>query len=347
MPNKFDTGDLGRSISARLEIITRAKVTGIGMENAALNLEDIRQGDSILALQNTDLMAGSDALVIAAGPSLHRYDSARMIKESGYDGLIIATESSTSWCLRNGIVPDLTITVDPHPERIVRWFGDPDLNEEALTKDDYFSRQDMDPLFRENQLAHNQELLDLFNTHGHKLRMAVASSASRAVVSRAQESGMGIYWWNPFYDDYDAPDSITKKLYNSNRLPCLNAGGNVGSACWVICHAILNKSRIAMLGMDLGYYADTPYRETQYFHELCELVGEANLDQVFVHMHNPHMQQDFYTDPAYLWYRDSFLEMAGQARAEGVTTYNCTGGGILFGDGIEFVSFDSFVQGTN
>ena len=104
---------------------------------------------------------------------------------------------------------------------------------------------------------------------------------------------------------------------------------------------------IALIGMDLGYYAETPYRETQYYHELCELVGEANLDQVFVHMQNPHMQQDFYTDPAYLWYRDSFLQMAGRARAAGVTTYNCTGGGILFGEGIEFASFDSFVKESN
>jgi len=242
---------------------------------------------------------------------------------------------------------DLTITVDPHRERIVRWFGDPTLSEAALAEDDYFSRQDMDPRFRENQLSHNQELLDLFNEHGHKLRMAVASSASRAVVARAQESGMGIYWWNPFYDDYDAPDSITKQLYKTNRLPCLNAGGNVGAAGWVICHAILNKSRIALLGMDFAYYAETPYRETQYFHELCELVGEANLDQVLVHMNNPHLEREFYTDPAYLWYRESFLEMARLARAEGVTTYNCTGGGILFGDGVEFESFDSFIRGSN
>lgn len=337
---------MGREIATLLEEVTLKKVTAIGFANAEANLADIQQGESVMALRDSDLMAGDRALVIAAGPSLHKFDVARTIKESGYDGLIIATESSASWCLRNDIVPDLTVTVDPHPERIVRWFGDPGLDDAALAKDDYFTRQDMDPGFHADQLAHNRDLLRLFDTHGSKLRIAVASSASRAVVDRARESGMKVYWWNPFYDDYELPDSLTRRLYESNRLPCLNAGGNVGSACWVISHAILGKTRIGLLGMDLGYYAETPYRETQYYYELCELVGEDKLDQVFVRLHNPHVGRDFYTDPAYLWYRDSFLEMAGRARAEGVVTYNCTGGGILFGDGVEIARFDDFARGT-
>jgi len=98
--------------------------------------------------------------------------------------------------------------------------------------------------------------------------------------------------------------------------------------------------------MDLGYYKETSYRETQYYNELKEMLGEANIAEGFIHIHNPYLNKEFFTDPAYYWYRSVFLEMAEQAAADGVQTFNCSGGGILFGPGIEFVSFPEFVAAT-
>lgn len=336
-------GALGRAIASNLEEVTLHKVREAGFRNAALNRERILAGQSVLALRDTPLMAGDSAIVLAAGPSLHRQDVASQLKMSGFTGPIIATESGMAYCFRNGIVPDLIVTLDPHAERIVRWFGDPRLTRERLDSDDYFSRQDMDPAFKLNQLRSNEELLRLVNQHGPRMRAAIASSASTAVADRVYESRMGAYWWNPFYDDYELPDSITRKIHESNGLPCLNAGGNVGSAAWVIAHAVLEKKRIALLGMDFGYYADTPYEQTQYYYEILGLVGAERLDEVFVHIHNPHVGADFYTDPAYLWYRDSFLQMAQQADCE---TFNCTGGGILFGDGVQVSTLGDFLSST-
>jgi hypothetical protein len=152
---------------------------------------------------------------------------------------------------------------------------------------------------------------------------------------------MAPYWWNPYYDDYDIDGSLTREIHAMNGLPCLNAGGNVGAAAWVVAHAVLGKTRIGLLGMDLGYYADTPYERTQYFYEIRDLVGADRLDEVYVRFHNPHVNADFYTDPAYLWYRDSFLEMARDAECE---TVNCTGGGILFGEGVSQATLPEFVQ---
>ncbi|MEK7841153.1 MAG: hypothetical protein AAB197_00640, partial [Deltaproteobacteria bacterium] len=63
--------------------------------------------------------------------------------------------------------------------------------------------------------------------------------------------------------------------------------------------------------------------------------------EVYVRMLNPHVNQEFYTDPAYLWYRNSFLEMAQDAEGE---TYNCTGGGILFGSEIHWMSLPEFLS---
>jgi hypothetical protein len=327
-----------------MDQITLDRIAGPALANARANATEARTGAAILALRETALADGDAALIIAAGPSLHRQNTAQQIKEGGFRGTLIATESAMSWCLRNGIVPDLVVTVDPHPDRIVRWFGDPALDEAALARDDYFSRQDMDPKFRFNQLKVNRELLDLVDRHGPAMRIAVASSASQAVVRRCREARISTYWWNPLFDDYDRPDSLSRELRALNGKPCINAGGNVGTASWVIAHAVLGKRKIGILGMDLSYYDDTSYQETQYYHELRDLLGEERLAEAFVHIDNPYLNRRFFTDPAYYWYKMVFLEMAEQAVAAGVRTFNCTGGGILFGPGIEFVSFPEFVS---
>jgi hypothetical protein len=340
--SSIEPGALGRVIAATLEEVTLSKVRDVGLANARMNAERIRTGEDILALQRTRLMEGDTALVMGAGPSLHRTNVAGRLKASGFQGPIVATESAMAYCFRNGLVPDLIVTLDPHPERIVRLFGDPALTSERLAKDDYFRRQDLDPAFAEDELRFNRELYELVNAHGPRVFAAVASSASQAVVDRVYESGMMPYWWNPFYDDYDQPDSLTRRIYEMNGLPCVNAGGNVGTAAWVFAHAVLQKRRVGLVGIDLSYYADTPYQNTQYYYELRDLVGADRLDEVFVRIHNPYVNADFYTDPTYLWYRDVFLQMAQTADCE---TVNCTEGGILFGEGVRFESLDRFLAG--
>jgi len=287
---------------------------------------------------------GDSAIVIAAGPSLKRHNGGEQIQAANYQGSIIATESAMLYCLKQGIVPDLVVTVDPHESRIVRWFGDPELTLEHLGKDDYFARQDMDDSFSD-QIQANQEVYDLVNQYGPKIKIALSTSASDAVVSRALESGMDIYWWNPIYDEPSSVDSITRKLFEMNGFPCLNAGGNVGSACWMMADTILEKKKIAVVGMDFGYYSDLPYSNTQYYNEIIDLVGEENLDSVFMHIYNPYLDKWFYTDPAYMWYRDIFLEMIGNNTES--QTFNCTEGGVLFGNGLGFIPLDEFLNNTS
>lgn len=335
-------GTLGVQIAGMLEQLTLEKVSAIGFINAQANRPHISLGRSVAELRQSPLVRGESALVIAAGPSLHRRDVATIIKTANYKGTIITTDSALSWCLRNGIVPHLVVTLDPHASRIVRWFGDPELSEAALPQDDYFVRQDMDPAFRQNQLRVNAEIVRLINAYGSQIRVAIASSASQAVVKRVLDSEMTAYWWNPMYDDYECKESLTRKIHNMNGLPCVNAGGNVGSACWVFAHAVLGKRRVGLVGMDFGYYEDTPYSQTQYYREIISIVGPDQLDEVFVRIRNPYSQKEFYTDPTYLWYRDSFLEVAQQAECE---TYNCTDGGILFGPGVRWLSLQEFLTG--
>ncbi len=335
---KYDSIPIGQALVDNMDIITQARTSDLGLENAKLNQSLIDRGQSIKALRNKPVAKGEHALVIAAGPSMKRTDIAEQLSNSDFNGAIIATESALLYCLRNKIIPDLVVTLDPHHSRIVRWFGDPDLTAKDIEIDDYFSRQDLDQSFT-NELLVNKEITELINKYGSQIKIALSTSASPKVVQRALECGMSIYWWNPMYDDPDLPNGKTRTLYKQNGLPCINAGGNVGSASWMIAQAVLNKKHIALTGMDFGYYAETPYENTQYYKEAVELVGHTNLDDFFIKQFNPHLKQWFYTDPAYMWYKNCFLEMVADANC---ITYNCTGGGILFGDDIRFIPLSDF-----
>lgn len=336
-----DQGSLAMELVANMGSITLDRIGDVGISNARSNLALLKHGKSIRELRDIKIGKGDNAIIIAAGPSLHRGNAAEQLLAHDFQGAIIATDSAMRYCLRQGIIPDLVVTLDPHSKRIVRWFGDPDLKQSDLDADDYFSRQDMDRAFADEMRA-NEEILDLLDRHGKRIRLALSTSASPAVVNRAIATGMEIFWWNPMYDDPDNERGLTQQLFEMNGLPCMNAGGNVGAACWMMADAVLAKKHVALAGVDLSYYDDTPYRNTQYYHEAVELVGEANLDSLYVRIFNPYIQQWFYTDPAYLWYRNIFLEMVREADC---VTYNCTGGGILFGDKIEFVPLPDFLSG--
>jgi len=327
--------DLGKRIASRLEAATFDRIAGVGLENAAVNRPRIER--SILALADVTLGDGDSAVVIGAGPSLHRRDSLARLRKSGYAGTVVAVDSALGSCLRAGVVPHLVVSVDPHRERIVRWFGDPAMT--AAPTDDYFRRQEMDPTLAADELSANRSLLALVDAHGAQMRAAVATSAAPPVVARCEAAGIAMYWWNPMYDDYDQPGSVSRRLHEANGLPCLNGGGNVGTAAWVIAHAVLGKRRIGLVGIDFGYQPGTPYTKTQYYPELVEMLGDRAAE-AFIHLTNPDDGEMWFTDPAYYWFREVFLTMTREAECE---TCNCTEGGIVFGPGIHSLPIEEFV----
>lgn len=321
---------------------TAARIQEMAAANAAANLPFIRQGKSIRALRQQVIGRGDSAVVVAAGPSIKRNDPGRQLKEFGYTGAVICAESSMAYLLRHGIVPDLAVTVDPHSIRMLRWFGDPELSQQELDGDDYYRRQDLDATFAD-EFRKNREVMELMAEHGHKIRIALSACSAQNVVRRVHEIGMDVYWWLPMLDDPSLPGSVTKTLQKETGLPAVNAGGNVGASAWMMAGAVLGKSKVAVTGIDFGYYADTPYRNTQYYYEACELVGENRLDEIYIKIFNPHLDEWYYTDPAYYWYRQAFLEMASDADYE---TVNCTEGGILFGDGVRVATLAEFLAET-
>jgi hypothetical protein len=180
------------------------------LEHARLNLADSKK--TIRQLPALSEAKTRSAVVISAGPSVHKKRSIQRILESGYKGTIIAVDGTYIACLKAGLIPDFVVSLDPCPKRMVRWFGDHEF-EKNTENDDYFKRQDLDVDFRKNSIAQNKQHIELVNKHGHVTKAIVSSSCPCNVIGRLKEAKFDLYWWNPLVDDPNLPGSKTRSLY--------------------------------------------------------------------------------------------------------------------------------------
>ena len=259
-------------------------------------------------------------LIISGGPSLYREGIlSRVAKHSSPEFTIVAADSAYVQCLRHDVLPDYVVTLDPHPTRMVRWFGDPEL-ERNLNGDDYFDRQDLDVAFRankESENARNMALVDSYRTP-----VVISSTSPPNVVKRTALHKR--YWFAPLVDDPDEENSITRKICEATDLSAMNTGATVGVACWVFAHSILKSTNIAGVGWDFGYYLDTPLVETQSWHMLK---GDLTM-----YPRRKGHWGDSYTDPTYAFYMQNFLDLL---EANNARVTNCSSGGIFCGERVD------------
>lgn len=277
--------------------------------------------------------SGPRVLVASAGPSLRR----NLSELSPGEGLptMVAVDGAYVACLQRGIRPDYVITIDPHPTRIVRWFGDPRI-EEHTQEDDYFARQDLDENFRVRMAAANRDNIELVDGACRHSRLVVCSAAPASVVTRT--AAFERYWFAPLIDQPRMPGSITRQLARITGLPSLNTGGTVGTAAVVFAHCILRARSIAVIGMDLGYARDLPLDRTQSWKMLKD---KADVAQYYPRMQHPQWGE-CYTDPTYFAYRANLL---GLLKAGVFSLYNCTGAGALYGPHVQCGSVLEWLNG--
>ncbi|MBP98392.1 hypothetical protein CMK18_20785 [Candidatus Poribacteria bacterium] len=281
-------------------------------------------------------------IVISAGPSLHYSDTLDVLAQSDFCGIKIAVDGSYLKCLKVGIIPDFILTLDPHPTRPLRWFGDPGLKEKDLLTDDYYRRQDLDIDFRQNSLEQNYEHISLVNEYARQSKMIISATVCNVLTKRLENAGFDLYWWIPLVDNPDEYNSLTRRMFDITGVQAFNTGGNVGTAAWVFAKFWLGIQDVAVIGMDLGYKAEMPYEMTQTYPELQELLGQKRLSsELFPEMKNPLTSEVFYTDPTYYWYRENLLELI---KNSSTTLYNCTQGGVLFGEGIKNIYLKDFIE---
>jgi hypothetical protein len=275
-----------------------------------------------------------DVIVVSAGPSLYRQNMLQRIKALGFTGALVAIDGSYVQCLRASITPNYVLTLDPHPTRIVRWFGDPEFADNSAG-DDYFARQDLDEAFRRDAEKTNAENLALIDDCSRP-PLLICSTAPANVVRRTADFER--YWFAPLVDNPKLPGSLTREIAQATGLPCLNTGGTVGTAAVIFAHCILKARRIAVVGMDLGYAKDLPLERTQSWNMLKD---RADVKDLYPKVLHPKWGE-CYVDPTYAWYRQNLLALLKSA---GRTLYNCTEGGALYGPHVECMTLEEFARG--
>ena len=266
-------------------------------------------------------------LIVSAGPSLYRRQILGRLRQSMFKGTLVCADGAFIQCLRLGIHPDYVVTLDPHPTRMVRWFGDPDLDDN-LNGDDYFERQDLDISFRKNSIQVNGENLVLVDRARSKL--IICSTAPANVVKRTAH--LKRYWFAPLVDDVEA-EGLTRQIVAATKLPAMNTGGTVGTAAWVFAHSILKSPNIAVVGMDFGYPLETPFDKTQSWHMLAG-------DPAMYPQEEGHWGPAF-TDPTYFYYRRNLLDLLA---ANGATLTNCSEAGLLQGENVRCMGLDEWLN---
>jgi len=327
-------------IIKKLEGTTYKSIVPTVLKNVKKNRKYLKYGKSIENLKGYKFNKGKVAVVVASGPSLRRYNQIEILKKYKNRLIIISADGALYYLLDNGIVPDLVITLDPHPTRIIRWFGDTKLTKSKIKKDDYFLRQDLETDFRK-EISSNKKNITLFNKFSKKINIAVCTSSSLAVVKRLVNSKSKIYWWNPFLDEPKNKNSATKKIYKINKMPIINSGGNVGAAAWMFADSVLKVDKIALLGMDFSYYMDTPIKNTQYYDRISKFIKKENIKSFFKKIYNPKEKKFYYSDYVYIWYKEIFLEMVNNTNTK---TFNCSKAGIIFDNGIVWTSLKKFCK---
>ena len=311
---------------------TVASITQTGLEwHRETILENSRRNAASVEKTLRDILDDPrPCLVVSAGPSLYRENVLTRLGLLDFEGTLIATDGAYIQCLKAGITPDWVITLDPHPTRMVRWFGDPDYAQQSQ-EDDYFRRQDLDVLFREAGVAENEANIRLVDAH--PVNLAICTTAPANVVARTAHCNR--FWFAPLVDN-PAEDGLTRAICAATGCPALNTGGTVGTAAWTFAHQVLGSGNIAIVGADLGYYLDTPLEQTQ---EWNMLKGEPNVTDLFPVVDTPFGKCR--TSPTYRFYRDGFLDLLA-ASGEGIT--NCSGHGTLHGNRVNIVSLEFWLK---
>ena len=305
------------------------------LENSRRNFQ---YAEAKRTLRDLEPYSLPDALIISAGPSLYRRDMIARIKALDFRGHLIAIDGSFVQCLRAGVRGNVNyvMTLDPHPTRIVRWFGDPDFAVNSAG-DDYFERQDLDESFRRDAERTNAENIELVNLQHPAWDLIMCCTAPENVVARTWQTKpqWRPYWFAPLVDNPALPGSLTRQIAEITKLPALNTGGTVGTAAIMFAHCVLKAKRIAVVGMDLGYAADTPLERTQSWNMLKD---KPNVKDYYPHVDHP-VWGECYTDATYAWYRQNLLALLKSA---GRTLFNCSEGGALFGPHVECMTLEEW-----
>ncbi|MDO8618363.1 MAG: DUF115 domain-containing protein [Candidatus Daviesbacteria bacterium] len=124
---------------------------------------------------------------------------------------------------------------------------------------------------------------------------------------------------------------------------------NCGLAAIVFAATILRSPEISMIGMDSGYRQDTPLEQLHY-HDNMLLSSGLNKNECaklyktyYMEMWNEYS----IVDPVFEIYRKTFVNLASQMVSQKIRIVNCTEGGCLASEGVEYIKFIDYLNKGN
>lgn len=281
--------------------------------NMSKNMINPKAPPDIKALKEKIKTEGKRAVCIAAGPSVKKYDHLTLLKNSGFDGIIICAGHSLKAVLEAGIVPDICVVVDGNGEKIPAFFDH-----------------------------------DIVRKHAPKINLVTCMAVHPKTLAMWGHHNVHFFRTGVPTNLIPNVDTLIAVMYSDYTE--LDSGGNNGSAMYSVA-AYLGCPEVAIIGLDLGYYKDFPYEDTMYYHAYANSIGSVYKDpqdmisRCFEDVHHPDFNTDCYIDFVYATFRDATLNMAKNYKAYFKSQLvNCTGGGTVFGDDIICKPFSEFLE---
>jgi len=259
---------------------------------------------------------GRTALIVGAGPSLHRrghLDALKRAKEGGWDGDVITTAHALIWCLEAGVIPEIVCIVDGAPV-IAQFLDDPRVDQYA---DD--------------------------------INFCACTSIHPDTLNRWPGSKKYFFRTSVPWNILPNVDTLLAKVQPNYTE--IDSGGNNGTACLSLAVA-LGMQRVGAIGFDLGYPKGFPYQETQYWEAYAQSIPEHYKDEadLIEKVYHDYLHTVFgtwsYYDFVYEVFRNSLFELTTVYRKHGIVDFiNCTEGGTVEHESIRCMSLEKFLAG--
>jgi hypothetical protein len=293
------------------------------IRNFASNLENIWNGNSARDLTPTNNQTKA-AIVIGRGPSIFKHKHLDLLANSNYDGTIVCTDGALVHALNAGVTPDkfkefFVVTIDTQTH-ISKLYDDP-----------------------------------IIKQYGNKIKCILSSTVPQSTYTIAIESGMQVFWTHALFDYNKGKSSfnyisgaMTKTKNHQKGLPAIQTGGNVGTSSWIISWSILKCSPTVLIGIDHGYPAEMSWEEIGKYHKIPGDVSKDSdaFKKAYPTIYNPVFDCYVKQDPIFQYYSNALKEFIPKAPSW-VQTINATGGGAIFGDGINCMKFEDFLAKNN
>jgi len=294
------------------------------VQNFALNLHDIWKEPSAKQLDPTNNFShvneNRSAIVIGRGPSLKKHKHLELLAQSNYNGSIVCTDGVLINALNNGVTPEkfknfYVVTIHPYSD-IEKYYDNP--------------------------------IVDKF---GSKIKGIFSTIVAPTTVRRARQAGIKIHWIHSLFDYEEGKKSfnqisalMVRAKNQTNGLPAIQTGGNVGTSAWFVSWQILKCSTIALIGINHGWEEEDTKQMLLAHGGKGEIKNtDSSYQKLFKKIYNPEFKCYCILDPLFQFYSTALKEFISRSPSW-LTTINATEGGSIFGERIQCMIFENFLK---